>query len=143
MRSTAIGGAVYSERASRLGGRTSNVGKSIGAGGSTGVSQYGHTCQSASSGALQFAHACFSFVVQTGQTRNSFDLRAADRAVEVAAGEPLLHRLDLELPLAHVLEVLRRPEEHVDERADVGRDQPDRDRVAISHGSSIRRLASL
>ncbi len=36
---------------------------------STGVSQYGHTCHSASSGALQVTQACFSFVVQTGQTR--------------------------------------------------------------------------
>src|SRR5205807_4118921 len=35
----------------------------------TGVSQYGHICQSASSGALQLAHDCLSFVVQTGQTR--------------------------------------------------------------------------
>jgi hypothetical protein len=74
-RSTAIGGAVYSERRRRLGGRTSNVGKST-ATGSTDVSQYGHTCQSASSGALQFTHACFSFVVQTGQTRNSFETSA-------------------------------------------------------------------
>src|SRR6266508_5335551 len=55
------------------------------------------------------------------------DLGAADRAVEIAAGQPLLHRLDLELPLAHVLEVLGRAEEHVHERADVGNDQSDRD----------------
>jgi hypothetical protein len=34
----------------------------------------------------------------------------------VAAVEPLLHRPDLELPLANVLEVLGRPEEHVDQR---------------------------
>src|SRR5712691_4171866 len=47
------------------------------------------------------------------------DLRATDRAVEVAAREPLLHRLDLELALTHVLEVLRRAEQHVDERAEV------------------------
>ena len=43
--------------------------KSIEAGVSTRVSQYGQICQSASSGCLQFTHACFSFVVQTGQTR--------------------------------------------------------------------------
>src|SRR5580765_5146758 len=36
------------------------------------------------------------------------DLRPADRAVEVALREPVLHRLDLELALADVLEVLRR-----------------------------------
>src|SRR5438552_981542 len=41
-------------------------------------------------------------------------LGAADWAVEVAAREALLHRLDLELPLADVLEILRRAEEHVD-----------------------------
>ena len=39
------------------------------AAGSIGVSQYGQSCQSASSGCLQFEHACFSFVVQIGQTR--------------------------------------------------------------------------
>src|SRR5690349_6882046 len=33
--------------------------------------------------------------------------------------DAILDRLDLELALAHVLEVLGRPEEHVDERADV------------------------
>ena len=36
----------------------------------TGVAQCGQICQSASSGALHFAQACFSRVVQTGQTRN-------------------------------------------------------------------------
>src|SRR3954469_17282494 len=55
------------------------------------------------------------------------DLRAADRAVEVAAGQPLLHRLDLELALPHVLEVLRRAEEHVDEGPDERRDKPEHD----------------
>ena len=74
-RSTAMGGRVYSARRLRLGGLTSNVGKST-ADGSTGVSQKGHTCQRASSGALQLTQACFSFVVQTGQTRNSFETSA-------------------------------------------------------------------
>src|SRR5581483_5405229 len=40
------------------------------------------------------------------------DLGPAHGAVEVALREPVLHRLDLELALANVLEVLRRPEEH-------------------------------
>ena len=71
-------------------------------------------------------HACFSFVVQIGQTRNDrVDLGAADRAVQVALREAILHRLDLELALAHVLEVLRRPEEHVDERAEERHDDAD------------------
>src|SRR2546430_15304322 len=56
------------------------------------------------------------------------DLRPADRAVQVTAREPLLHRLDLELALAHVLEVLRRPEEHVDQRPDEGRHEPEQRR---------------
>src|SRR5262249_21266127 len=62
------------------------------------------------------------------------DLRAANRAVEVAARKTLLHRLDLELALAHVLEVLGRPEEHVHEGADVGQHEPDRDRDGHEHG---------
>ena len=72
------------------------------------------------------------------------DLGPADRAVQVAPREPLLHRPDLELALTHVLEVLRRPEEHVDERR---RRTAARARAAspspTSHGSSIRRRASL
>src|SRR5687767_14340147 len=44
------------------------------------------------------------------------DLVAADGAVEVAQRKALLHRLDLELAFSDVLEVLRRPEEHVDDR---------------------------
>src|SRR4249920_2138456 len=51
------------------------------------------------------------------------DLGPADGAVEVAEREPLLHRLDLELALADVLEILRGPEEHVDDRPDEGRDR--------------------
>src|SRR5437763_4991081 len=53
-------------------------------------------------------------------------LGPADAAVEGAAGETLLHRLDLELALAHVLEVLRRPEQHVHERAEVWDHEADR-----------------
>src|SRR5690349_7575747 len=56
------------------------------------------------------------------------DFRATHGAVEIPARKPLLHRLDLELALAHVFEVLRRPEEHVDERADVRQHEPDRNR---------------
>src|SRR5205085_9725905 len=52
------------------------------------------------------------------------DVRAAHRAHEPVTREAVLHRLDLELPLAHVVEILRRPEEHVHERADV-RDESD------------------
>src|SRR2546423_12291920 len=41
-----------------------------------------------------------------------FDLGAAHWAVQAASAEPLLHRLDLELALADVVEAFRRPEEH-------------------------------
>ena len=62
------------------------------------------------------------------------DLGAAHRAAQVAAAEPPLHRLDLELALPYVLEVLRRPEQHVDQRPDEGdeaeqRRDPDEQRV--------------
>src|SRR5438094_3234633 len=50
--------------------------------------------------------------------KGGIDLCAADRAVQLTPREALLHRLDLELALAHVLEVLGRTEEHVDDRAD-------------------------
>ena len=107
---------------------------------SIGVSQYGHTCHSASSGRWHATHACRSFVVQTGQTRKSVvDLGTADRALQVAAAEPLLHRPDLELALAHVLEVLGRAEEHVDQRADERRSTPSSVATQTSSVSSIRR----
>ena len=89
---------------------------------STGVSQYGQICQSGSSGALQRRHACFSFVVQTGQTRNESSTSARQTGQRSLAVQALLHRLDLELALAHVLDVLGRPEEHVDERPEERRD---------------------
>jgi hypothetical protein len=43
----------------------------------------------------------------------------------VELGKPLLHRLYLEIAFAHVLEVLRRPEEEVDDRAEERREEPD------------------
>src|SRR5262249_48385980 len=51
-------------------------------------------------------------------------LGVANRTAEIDRRDPLLHRLHLELPLAHVLEVLGGAEEHVDERAEERRDQP-------------------
>src|SRR6185503_11895280 len=44
--------------------------------GSTGVSQYGQTCQSASSGCLQLLHDWRSLVVQTGQIRKAWSTSA-------------------------------------------------------------------
>ena len=95
---------------------------------SIGVSQYGQTCQSASSGLLQIG----ARLAQLGRADRAdeevlVDLGPADRAVQIAGAEPLLHRPDLELALAHVLEVLGRPEQHVDERADE-RDEAERGR---------------
>ena len=56
------------------------------------------------------------------------DARPADRALAAAQTEPLLHRLDLELALAHVLEVFRGAEEHVDERTEERREKPEQRR---------------
>ena len=81
--------------------------------------------------------------MQTGQIEEVLvHLGAADRAVQVAAAEPLLHRADLELALAHVLEVLGRAEEHVDHRAEE-RDDPEHGRDPDGELSSMRRRASL
>src|SRR4051794_39662641 len=55
------------------------------------------------------------------------DLRAAYGTMQVALREAVFHRLDLELPLAHVFEVLGRAEEHVDERADERHRDPEQD----------------
>src|SRR4051812_15717996 len=46
------------------------------------------------------------------------DLGATYRAAEVARAEPPFHRLDLELALPDILEVLGRAEQHVDQRPD-------------------------
>ena len=51
-----------------------------------------------------------------------------DRAAKIDRRDALLHRLDLEVPLAHVLEVLGRAEEHVDEHPEVRDDQRDEHR---------------
>ena len=58
------------------------------------------------------------------------DLRAANGAALVDLGEPLLHRLDLELALARVLQILGRSEEHVDDRPEERREQADEGREA-------------
>src|SRR5262249_28068026 len=63
------------------------------------------------------------------------DRRAAHGAVLLVLAEAPLDRLDLELALVDVGEVLRRPEQHVDERAEERRDraderrEPDEDRL--------------
>ena len=87
----------------------------------------GTPATAASSGRLQVTHACRSLVVQTGQTRKSSSTSARQTGqCRSRAAEALLHRLDLELALAHVLEVLGRPEEHVDQRPDERRSTPSR-----------------
>src|SRR5581483_9956323 len=52
----------------------------------------------------------------------------ADGALERAQLQPLLDRADLQLALAHVLEVLRRTDEEVHDRAEEGDEQPHRGR---------------
>ena len=103
----------------------------------------GQICQSGSSGALQRRQESFSFVVHTGRKEVRLDRRPGRRDSARPHRGLLLHGLDLELALAHVLEVLGRPEEHVDQRADEGRKIPSATAIARSHGSSIRRRASL
>src|SRR5262249_14306861 len=56
------------------------------------------------------------------------DVRAADRALGAAGLEALLDRLDLELALAHLVEILGWTEEHVDERAEERREEPEQRR---------------
>src|SRR5581483_8979984 len=43
---------------------------------------------------------------------------AADRALALSGRQPLLDRADLEIPFPHLVEILGRAEEHVDQRAD-------------------------
>ena len=63
------------------------------------------------------------------------DRATADRALLLTLIEPPLHRLDLELALAHILEVLGRAEEHVDERPEERRDRADHRRDPDQRGS--------
>src|SRR5207253_10164942 len=56
------------------------------------------------------------------------DVGPADGALHVPPREALLHRLDLEPALANVFEVLGRPEEHVDQRPDERRYEPEHGR---------------
>src|SRR5574340_257537 len=56
------------------------------------------------------------------------DLRAAHWAAVVELAETLLHRLDLELALVDVLQVLGGPKEEVDDGAEERRDEPEQRR---------------
>ena len=119
--------------------RASATGASTG----TGVAQYGQTCQAGSSGRSHVTHGARSFVVQTGQTRKSGSTSAAaDLALHLVRAEPALDRPDLELALADVLEVLRRAEEHVDQRAEERRDRADerreRDEERLARSAAAR-----
>src|SRR5581483_4703327 len=53
------------------------------------------------------------------------DSSSADRALAAARRQPLLDRADLQVALAHLVEVFGRPEEHVDQRADERQQQRD------------------
>ena len=53
---------------------------------------------------------------------------------EVELGDAFLHRLDLELALARVLQILGRPEEHVDDRTEERRHEADQRRNADEPG---------
>ena len=124
------GARVYcdDEERRRRRGRASTTGRSIPVD-STGVSQYGHTCHSASSGALQFAHACLSRVVHTGHTRNDGSMLARQTG----------HWLPRRLSRSSIALISSsrsrtssrysgRAEEHVDERAEERREEPEQRR---------------
>ena len=84
----------------------------------------GRPARSPRAGRRTITHACLrARRADRADDEGRVDPAAADRAAEVVVGKPLLHRPNLELALAHVLEVLRRPEEHVDERAEERREQ--------------------
>ena len=96
----------------------------------TGVSQYGQICQTGSSGAvagdarLASAGSCRPGRRGTPRRRGAGRPGSAPRP----SAEPLLDRPDLELALAHVVEVLRRAEEHVDERTEERRHEAEQRR---------------
>ena len=123
-RSRRLGAAAASGATSRSSGGSAIVSSNTGERRTIGVSQYGHTCQSGSSGVLQ-RHARLLQLRRADRADEELglDRGAADRAVRVVAAEPLLHRPDLELALADVLQVLGRPEEEVDERPEERRDE--------------------
>ena len=110
----------------------------------SGASQYGHSRHSGSSGRatapagqLEPARA-----VRAGE-EVGLDVAAAARAHALLAESPL-HRADLELALAHVVEVLRRAQDRCTRaRRRTGRRAPSTIETPTSTGSSMRRLASL
>ena len=88
---------------------------------STGVSQNGHTCQRRSSGALQpDARLAEPRRAHGADEEAGLDRGAAHGTTFVRRAQRL-ERLHLELALAHLVQVLGRPEEHVDDGADEGR----------------------
>ena len=110
-----------------------------------GVSQNGHTCQSGSSGCLAGDARLLELRrADRADQELGLDRRAAHRAVRLAPGRALLHRANLELALADVLEVLRRTEEEVDQRPEERRHQTEeRSPSRPATDPSIRRRASL
>ena len=102
----------------------------------TGVSQYGHTCHCCSSGLRQRRHDDFSRFVQCGQQRGSSPRSAAGRTGRRDRPPVAAPWRGSQLALAHVLEVLGRPQDRVhegtDEREDQGRDDCDRDEDRVS-----------
>ncbi len=100
----------------------------------TSVSQYGQIAHCGSSGVAHATHGSLSLRRHAGQRRKSFSIGASQfgHIMLVELVDPSRRRLHLELALAHVLEVLRRPHDRVDDRADE-REQARCGRAADQH----------
>ena len=106
----------------------------------TSVSQYGQIVQAWSSGRQQHTQRSLSLRRQLGQRRKSRSIAIV--AVRAQLVVELVHlrlgRLHLQLALAHVLEVLGRAQDHVDDRPD---EREQRCRRRAGHRASGRRSA--
>ena len=95
----------------------------------------GRSATAGSSGLPQFAHGSLSLRMQFGQRRKSFSTCCVAVRAERGSRSPQarLGRLHLELALAHVVEVLGRAHDHVDDRADEREEQRRERRAADEH----------
>ena len=130
VRSTAIGPGCYSSPAARFRGAVQESAIVSSIPGRLGVDDGRRAVGADLPERLERGVALDARLLQPGRADRAdeegrLDRGAADGAVQVALRQPLLHRPDLELALAHVLDVLRRAEEEVDDRADERRHEPE------------------
>ena len=140
VRSTAIEAEIYPARRRRRAFARSAA-SDHGSGGSTGaaregVSQNGQTCHSGSSGALQPEHDSRSRVVQTGQTRKPGSTAERHTGQRSSAGRSAWRAFISSSRSLTSSRYSGGTEQHVDERADEGRHEPEHRR----HGDEPRVL---